>query len=301
MKNNYINSTNLRSLMVVATFFSLWLASQLEESVENILAYVLILSFGIVHGANDIKLIKRSYQPGNSFTSNTKTLVYYIVIVLFGALLFFALPSIALALFILCSAYHFGEQHWNTLNETYFILNKMLHLCYGLFVLNLLFYFNVEIVSSIIQNIINVEIAEDVYLYSTLIFGISSLFILLFFVIRNKLIWNRFILELFYVIVFTVVFSSASLLWSFAIYFVFWHSIPSLVDQINFLYGGFSKSNVLKYFKSSFIYWLISIIGLTLIIYEYQNDLETALAFFFSVLAAITFPHVLVVNQMNKS
>ncbi|MGY8916478.1 MAG: Brp/Blh family beta-carotene 15,15'-dioxygenase, partial [Flavobacteriales bacterium] len=95
-------------------------------------------------------------------------------------------------------------------------------------------------------------------------------------------------------------FKTASLLWSFAIYFILWHSLPSLVDQIRFLYGGVTKKNIILYLKTSFVYWAISVIGLALFFLFFGGDSDTFLSFFFSFLAAITFPHVLVMTRLNK-
>jgi hypothetical protein len=44
---------------------------------------------------------------------------------------------------------------------------------------------------------------------------------------------------MFYLLLFTILFKSSSLIWGFAIYFVIWH-IPSIIDQIKFLNGSFS-------------------------------------------------------------
>jgi len=96
-----------------------------------------------------------------------------------------------------------------------------------------------------------------------------------------------------------VVFKSSSLIWGFTIYFIFWHSIPSLHDQIIFLYGKYSLAHFKKYVKTAFGYWILSIIGIA-VLYVLAKDLIIFDALFFSFLASITFPHALVILRMFK-
>ena len=102
-----------------------------------------------------------------------------------------------------------------------------------------------------------------------------------------------------YLLVFAVLFKVGSLIWGFALYFIFWHSIPSLQDQIKFLYGNYSFDNFKLYFKVAFIYWIISLLGIV-ILYLLFKDETLFDALFFSFLAAITFPHAFVILKMSQ-
>ena len=141
---------------------------------------------------------------------------------------------------------------------------------------------------------------NDFYYYGTIFLGLLTFSLGSLVYLRKTLRFNV-VEQIFFVVVFFIVFNSASLLWAFAIYFILWHSLPSMIDQINFLYGRTSTKNVKKYFISSFPYWIISVIGMGLILFLFRESLNTSLAFFFSFLAAITFPHVLVINKLNKN
>lgn len=300
MKKSKEQIDSLSNFSVVATFFSLWLAVQFEEAAENLLAYALILTLGILHGANDLKLIEKSdtfVAMGKGFL---KILFYYVLFVFVSAIFFYFLPVVALLLFVVFSGYHFGEQHWNARIGTTSILSRVFFLSYGLFILFLLFSLHIGAVSDIIQNLTVIVVPPSLYLYGTAVLGLLSLLGLLKLTFKNKGLKAFFFRELFYVGVFYVVFGTASLLWSFGIYFVLWHSIPSLADQIRFLYGNLSRNNVTKYVKASLPYWMVSIVGLFLMLYFFSDDLESSLPLFFSFLAAITFPHVLVINKMNN-
>ena len=290
--------TNLNSAMLVATFFSLWLAVYFENNVENTLAYVLILSFGILHGANDIKLLQRSGKEEGKQYSFVRILVYYVMFVLAVAGLFFILPVIALTFFILFSAYHFGEQHWAHKFSAAQWEQTLFYSAYGLLVLVLLFAAHDKEVTSIIKLITGMELVPNTY---NVILAISGILFVLLILKNIKQLRSKLFLELFYLLVFFIIFNTASLLWAFAIYFIVWHSIPSLYDQIEYLYGDFNKKNFLRYLKSSWIYWVVSVLSLVILFVFIDDSSASFLPLLFSFLAAITFPHVLVISRLNRS
>jgi hypothetical protein len=76
-----------------------------------------------------------------------------------------------------------------------------------------------------------------------------------------------------------------------------WHSIPSIIDQIKFLNGSFSSTYFVAYCRAAGVYWLISIVGIALIYFIFREE-QLFNALFFSFLAAITFPHAVVITRM---
>ncbi|MFV8379567.1 Brp/Blh family beta-carotene 15,15'-dioxygenase [Flavobacterium sp. LB3R33] len=288
---------NYSNIVIVASFFGLWMDSFLSTKIQIILGFFLIFTFGILHGANDLLLIKniKATKQSNSWF---KILWYYVVVVLIGALLFYIIPQVALLLFILISAYHFGEQQWQELLDAYpKWLQMAFQFLYGFIILQLLFVFHSSEVQSIILKIANINIPS---LYFDLLLQISSAaFIGLsaYLYWKSEKIRKKLLLEFFYLVLFAILFKSSSLIWGFAIYFVLWHSIPSIIDQIKFLNGSFSIKYFIAYCKTAGIYWLLSIVGITLIYYMCKEE-QLFNALFFSFLAAITFPHALVITNM---
>ncbi|WP_297796331.1 Brp/Blh family beta-carotene 15,15'-dioxygenase [uncultured Eudoraea sp.] len=298
MQNKEADFTKLQGAMLIATFFSLWLAVYFEHAVENLLAYILILSFGMLHGANDIKLLQVEAKKKAKPYDFLRILAYYIFFVLGVAGLFYLLPSIALGLFILFSAYHFGEQHWISKIRGNPLFLIFFFTVYGLVILFLLFAAHHTEVSDIIFDIIGIYIDSGYY---QIILGISFFILVVLYLTKYKQNTANILLELFYLLVFFIVFNTASLLWAFAIFFILWHAIPSLGDQITYLYGDLSKKHFIKYVRSSLIYWLASVITLVILFLFIDGSSEGFIPFLFSFLAAITFPHVLVISRLNKS
>lgn len=289
--------TKYSNISIVASFFGLWLDSFFSKQFQINLGFLLIFSFGILHGANDLIIVEKNNNTKNPF-SFIKTLIIYLLIVMISAFLFYFIPWFALLLFILVSAFHFGEQQWKELISNYpnWICNTIAF-TYGLFILLLLFIFHTNEVENIIFEITKIRISP---LYIPLLFRLTGYVFLVtcvysfykYFDLRGKIL-N----ELFYLIVFTIIFKSSSLIWGFSIYFILWHSIPSILEQMKFLYTDLSMQNFKIYCKSASLYWLISIFGISILYFIFKEQ-QIFNAIFFSFLAAITFPHAFVITKM---
>ena len=285
------------NLAIVASFFGLWIDSFFSDSVQIIVGFFLILTFGILHGANDLLLIQQMDIKKKNI-SILKLTFHYVQVVLLGAVLFYIFPWLALLLFIVVSAYHFGEQHWQNVLKTF---NKWIiiafHFIYGSFILLLLFTFHTTEVSNIIFEITSYIIVDKTIISLLKIMACLLLLLLTYFQWHSIELRKKVVTELFYILVFGVLFFSSSLIWGFALYFVLWHSIPSIMDQIIFLHGSFNFTLFLRYCKSALVYWLVSLIGIG-ILYLFLKDEKIFNAIFFSFLAAITFPHAIVIFKM---
>ena len=290
----------MNSIIIVGTFFSLWLAVIFEDVIEHVMAYLVILSFGILHGANDLTLLQRPEIKKKSTRNYLKILFFYLSFVLSSVFVFYLVPSLALIVFVLFSGYHFGEQHLISKTILASFKTNVLFVAYGTFILFLLFNSNNLATAKIIKTIIGYYIPIYVFEFGLLISGIITIIFSLILVLKNELKINP-IEEIFFIGIFFVVFKTASLLWGFAIYFVLWHSIPSLYDQIRYLHGQVNKGSLRSFVLTSLPYWLISVAGLLFLLFLFRDNSEKSLAFFFSFLAAITFPHVLVIKRLNQN
>ena len=108
---------NYTNIATIVSFLALWLVSFFSENYQIIGGFALILTFGILHGSNDIKLLGKITTQKNN-TSKVRVSIYYVLFIIVGAVLFYLLPLLALLCFILVSSYHFGEQQWQNLPTT---------------------------------------------------------------------------------------------------------------------------------------------------------------------------------------
>ncbi len=290
----------INNISILSSFVCLWLTSFISGSSEIIIGFLLIFSFGILHGSNDLLLIE-SLNSKKSNYSFYKTLTIYLIIVLAAVIVFYFIPMLALILFIIFSAYHFGEQHWeHQILEISKYLKMGFYLLYGNFILFLLFLFNkqevLEVVDSITGTYLNTEIITYSFIANSIALGIALILLTLKLESFKKIVLK----ELVFLVIFAVIFKVSTLIWGFTIYFIFWHSIPSLYEQITFIYGDYTNKNLFKYCKNALIYWVISLIGIALV-YFILKDQNIFYAVFFSFIAAVTFPHSVVISKMFKT
>ena len=263
--------------------------------VQNIVAIFGILSFGILHGANDLKIIAKKTRQKEGATG-FKFFVLYIGVVLLGIVLFFFIPKIALLSFVLVSCYHFGEQHWS--GRSLDRLNPfMFYFSYGAIVFFSLFTFQYEQSAEIILQITGLTLAFQFFWIGL---AVSFLAFLLCLILSKKNL-THYLLELGLLVVLAFLFSNASLLFGFGLYFVLWHSIPSLNSQLKYIYKASTRNSLLQYLKAAALYWILALAGMLLFYYFASVPEDQYLSIFFSFLAAITFPHAVVMGLMFHS
>lgn len=170
---------------------------------------------------------------------------------------------------------------------------------YGIFILSLLFWLNSTAVIEIVENIGARTISKAAISYLFYINLVIMAPVWTFFALKDKIFRYSILSELVYLVVFAIIFKISSLIWGFAIYFIFWHSLPSLYDQIHFLYDKVDKKGIWDYLRMAFPFWLISVVGIIILYYVFK-DLDIFYALFFSFLAAVTFPHSLAIHEMFK-
>ncbi|MBC7556535.1 MAG: Brp/Blh family beta-carotene 15,15'-dioxygenase [Chryseobacterium sp.] len=285
-----------QNFKIVISFFCIWLTNYFSKEAQFISAFILILSFGILHGANDLVLLNKIKNRQKE--STTVLLAKYVSAVLFVVVVFYFIPQVALFSFIIISSFHFGEQHWTRkLSLKNDFVKKTFQLVYGFFILFLLFYFHQTDVTDIVFRIINFRISKSLIEIPFYVSGILLFLLGIYLYFKDFRFKVKVILEVFYLIVFAIIFKTAALLWGFAIYFIFWHSIPSMIDQAQYLYGSWNRDNFIKYCKSAFWFWLISLFGIAILYFVFKDE-KLFEAMFFAFLAAITVPHVWVIISM---
>ena len=293
MNSYYFN--HISSLLIIlGTICCVILNYTVSETYVDILSGFGILTFGIVHGANDLLLI-------NKTTNTTKSIFtqffIYLTLVLLFFIFFYVIPSLALITFVILSSYHFGEHQWTLFEKTNNNIIKILYFSYGLLIFSILFYFNFNEVSFIIKDIADQSL--DLTFFKNLLIY-SSLTTLIISIILFKHLKNQLLIQLFLLIFFLITVYFTDLLLSFAIYFVLWHSLPSILEQSKFLFGSSERTHLKIYLKKASLYWILSILGLTVTYYIFKDSQSQLLSIFFSFLAAITFPHTFVISKIKK-
>ncbi len=290
IKSNYQNSA------IFFTFFLLWFSIQFGRLVEDSVAFVLIISLGILHGANDLLILSKGKKDQKVFL---KHLTIYLLIIFFCIAIYILSPIVAILLFILLSSYHFGEEHLGERIVVNKLFNLILYMSYGVFLFSMLFYESISDVDQIMRELTTVTFLksqiEMALIISSSFLGLASLYL----VFKKSIKLSLLLKEVFYLGLFFLVFKTCSLILGFAIYFILWHSIPSIINQVEFVYGDLTKENIISYIKKAIIYWTISILGM-LVLYQFIPQIELFATVIFVILFAVTAPHTWVMFKMKS-
>ena len=284
---------------IVVFAISIALSYLLPVIYQDILGFILILSIGVIHGANDLLIIKK-YTRKNSLKSQISYFLYYLGLVFLGFIFFYLFPSIALFSFVLVSIYHFGEQHWevNTSNADFINIKRIYPIIlHGLVFFVIVFMNNIDIVNDVLLSFNTISLD---YTYLRILFIVLFL-IYMSLLLLSKSIRGYFVDEFIFFILLFLLTLNSSLIFGFSIYFIFFHSVLSIKDQVKYIYGDDNSQYIKKYLISALPYFILALlflIGSYLFIDFESLDI---LPIMFTFLAAITFPHVIVIEKMYSS
>ena len=284
--------------IVVTTFFII-LSCLLSVNYQDMVGFSLILSVGLIHGANDLLIIKRNTSSDTNF-SQFKSFIKYFGIVLAGLIFFYFFPSFALISFILVSIYHFGEQHIEAIPLDKNLKNTRRYISIisnGILLFTIIFMNNTKVVVDVFSSF-NIVFLN--YNFLIIILIITSILYASILIVKKDL--QPFLIsEILFFGLFYFLSINSSLILCFSVYFIFFHSILSIKDQVKYIYGSNNSKSLKRYIKNSLPYFILALIFLILFYIYIEIDNNDLLPIIFTFLAAITFPHVLVIEKMYRT
>ncbi len=290
----FLNKSFFFKISVTLGLF--FFSSQVSGETQWFIALLLIGSVGLLHGANDLNLINALRIFPKS--SRRKHLALYLSAVALVLVVFSLNRPLALFFFIVISSFHFGQQHLSETLGGNMFLRYVSYIAYGSIVFGLLFYTHAIESSTAIAEISGIFFTVDNFLNFLLV---SIAVWLVTYIIMNRKGYVILGVELIILSLFYFLFAQVNLVLAFAIYFALWHAIPSLNDQFRILYNGEVKRSWLVYLKQSALFWVLSIIGLAVVFSQVFLQNKTPLPLLVYFLAAITFPHVLVMSRVENA
>ena len=286
---------NVERQKIGITLICTLLGLVLPTSFLWVLAAINVLIIGIIHGANDLYIISK-YSKTTKKSQFSYLFVSYVFFVSIMVLALYNVPQFALLLFVLASSFHFGEQQWHKNSIVKSAKLHLFYIAYGIFLFSLLFFTHQDQTLSIIQEISGLQIAPQILLYMLIGSAVATVF---FVTLNINQLKSQFLFQFLALIVLVLLFTQTSLLWSFSVYFVLWHSIPSLKEQADVLYPDEAKP-IYKYFRLALPYWILSLVGFGVALIFFRENSASLLSLFFGFLAAITIPHVGVIFWMHQ-
>ncbi|WP_439505013.1 Brp/Blh family beta-carotene 15,15'-dioxygenase [Sediminibacterium sp.] len=280
----------------------------IPENIQWIFFSIIIIITGIPHGALDHEVAKQTSNLNNQVFSAKKFHVKYLSSMLVYGVVWFVFPTLSFYLFLLISAFHFGETDLPIDSPKASFMGVLLQVSYGLLILFIILFLHIDTVLPIIQKINVLSPSLISYLSSehiavlaisgTFLFFLATL--MLIFSIDKQLIdkiKSKLLLIIF-------VFISALILplpLCFIIYFGLWHSITSLENIRQHL--SYTKTELISW-KSLMIKCIpltaISLVGLfSLILFlDLDKNINLVIMGLFIGISILTLPHQEVMSKM---
>lgn len=284
-------------LFAVYTYFG-----EINFEYQIIGCFLLILLFGIPHGAIDHIV----YRTQNNI-SNLKFFSFYLSLIISYTVCWFIFPKWCLILFLLLSAYHFGESQFS---EFKFNSNfkKLTSIFCGIIVISSLIYYNQLELIKLSNMYVDTQVFETVFTSSfiEISFYSSSILFLLFIMYefvfhRNKL--NDLFTIVFEMILIHVTFYLFSVLIGFTLYFIFLHSLKVLKQEYQFLKKSVDNLTITNFIKMLFPFTALSILFLIVFYLGILTELFNVSTFLFLIvgISVITLPHVFIMANFYNS
>lgn len=293
------------SFIFIATAFLTLPLAEIESSfytqVEVIFCLVLIASFGIAHGAIDNHL-----YGFKNFLGNLRFIGVYILVGAAFAGLWFIQASLAFSIFMIISAYHFGQSQLVEEIEDQSLFPRLVYSAWGSWLLSAFLFLNQEELFAMSLNDFErlpvflwmLENSFQLFLLSSGVLGI----LLFLSVFMGFLLKSSLLLELYQIAIIFIVFYFSSTLWGFTLYFVILHSGRVLQQEYSYLADGKRVRGVWGFIKLLSPFTIISLVGLTIIVIFFAYfDLQYSYSLLALVfISCLTVPHSWVMDRFYQ-
>ena len=251
---------------------------------ELLIPLLFILFIGIPHGASDILIARRRFK--NSWLKILFFLISYLFVAIIFTTVWFFYPILCLVLFLFISGLHFGLL--DTIKMPTSSLKLIQAFIYGLTPIIIPIVFHTREVNEIFKLLLfddNNEIALQIKHF----FLVWLLGLIVFFV-KYPESSQRQVLE---IIALASLLVTTPPLWGFAFYFCFVHSIRHFLNLRKEL-NNLERFDVIALFMTSVA--TIALVALAGFLLEGNGMEESLLKVTFIGLAALTVPHMLLVD-----
>ena len=295
----------LRLYLILFAFFLFLIDSifVLTNSTQISFLILVLILFGVPHGALDLYIDQHLHKSD----SNQKAfLIKYIANIVAYALVWYFFPIAALVIFILITAYHFGEIDW--LGKTDNIIHKTAYSVIGLLWILLLLSKNVNFALEVFIRMERSAFNEKQWIhlankiYPITLFGLFAVYAVLFFFKGLFFSNNKYYYYALLQQITLIIFAFFMPLWlCFAFYFGFWHSLLSF-DKIRITFSmpnNFTgwKNLLIKAAPFSIMAWF-GFIYITLSTLN-SKDASGIFTLLFISLSVLALPHLQIFTKIK--
>ncbi len=285
------------ALFLVHYFFPI------NESIQLLFFGLGVLFFGIPHGSLDHFIYHHHRKEVMTLRSIAHFLLFYLGFAILYSILWIISVELSILLFILISAYHFGEMDLKSMGLKANWGSKMLFSVYGLlFLLNYLLYQfpQVEAILLGFPGFENSQIEKLRLFYGyqqEFLLGSILVFVplLIIYLILNKQIGFPQMEAILQLALLMVIVFNLPILLGFGLYFNIWHAGLSMIEIKKFL--GWQDKSYWFIYRKSWITNGASFLMIAILFLVFMGNLERLLAIFFMAIAILTAPHMKVISS----
>lgn len=297
-------------VMLISLAFVLlgWAGIEAFPGIELGLFALVMLVTGIPHGATD-HLIYSELQKSNGHQMNWRAFLgFYLLTMAAYSLVWLLLPGISLLIFLIISAYHFGQSQvlyirWNNVS----LKKRLLNLSWGTFILSALLITHLSEVLALLSSIIAIPSIlgqlNSLSLWGIVAIPAAATLLLWGLAIKEKVMTATELLREFLAIaMLLLVFNIAGLWMGFALYFGVWHAGSSMAAEIR----QFQRNRAYSwqaFFRDALPFSLISLLGIGILglLGWWAGDLVPLVLLFFIAISVLTLPHTIYMDRFYRS
>lgn len=297
------------SVMVLLPFLP---AFPFSENAALVLLLFALVTTGIPHGAIDHVIFAANYKAssGKKFHLGRQFFLPYLLLLSTTFLVWLIAPAVMFWLFLLVSAYHFGQsQLFHVRFSEKSLLKTILYLSWGMCWLGSLWLFHWEDQVAIIQSVFSWNLSEGGIIYqivlaSAAIGATLTLSFLGICLYRKQISTPLFLQEVLILFFLLFVNYYFHLYIAFALYFGLWHALRVILTEYHFLEQQPGPNlRPVAFIKSFLPFSLLSFAGLGLLIgvsFLLQNQVAPFMLFLIFI-SALTMPHAVCMFFMYKN
>lgn len=308
----YFSSVPTRCTVVAGALLVLWqfCLGAIPFDVQLIFTLIFVFLTGIPHGALD-HLVEAETAARTRYQYNlVRFLLKYLLIIGIYAMIWHFFPLYSLLLFLIFSAWHFGETDLEKMppKAHLWTLNRFLH---GAFVLSWLLLGHAAETTPILERITG-QTAEEMWVWQ---FFVTYRWQLLLngWVFMSVLIWvtqqwspvSFDATRMFRLLTVLLLCQALPLLLAFTLYFAGWHSISAFQTIRDYLNSSPIKNHRQSWWQfwlSAMPFTLLAMASVVVLAWGWQRYAKgiDPLPFLFIFLSLVTLPHLQVMHRMNN-
>lgn len=287
--------------VIIVSIAFIFATNLIPEFLANFVSISFIVTVGLMHGATDHILYINSENATFKSKIPKSFLIKYLFILGIMGLFWLLIPKFALSVFLVISAYHFGQTQlqYIPISEGS-LLKKLLYLTWGLLVISIVTLLNtnesISLINSAVPEFDLNWLSSELPIVIILI--LSIVFLVFYLALCKPLSWHSVFFEMVELIALALLASQTNLIITFGFFFGLWHSLRASQVQIDKI-NKVQKYELKTFLIESLPFTIISIFGIAfmiLIAKYFEANIRLEMLFLVAI-SMLTLPHMFIYER----